>query len=121
MLWSNPTFSNSSGTITIPNGAVTYNGVTFGSTAQLTCDSGYEPAAGASNRMCLNDGSWSQGIQSCVAVPGYYFFNMHIIIIIMYMVQHKKVTTVVSCLIAHIYLFMPWNQVLSKFINCMIN
>ena len=67
-LGDSPTAPNSSGTVTISNGVVTYDGVTFGSTATLTCNSGYEQAGGT--RTCRSDGFWSAGIQSCVAIPG---------------------------------------------------
>ena len=67
-LGGSPTSTDGLGTATISNGVVTYDGVTFGSTATLTCNSGYEPAGGT--RTCMSDGNWSGEIQSCVAVPG---------------------------------------------------
>ena len=67
-LGSNPTSTDGPGSVTAPNGVVTYNGVTFGSMATLICNSGSVPAAGTSNRTCKNNGFWSGEIQSCVSV-----------------------------------------------------
>ena len=77
-LRSNP---NSEETVTIPNGRVIYDGVTPGSMAVLTCDSGYEPDIGSSTRICTTDGTWSGDQHRCMAIAceltcvlnGYYY------------------------------------------------
>ena len=48
------------------NGVVNYNGVTPGSTALLVCNTGYTPGEDSNERMCMSDGSWSGGTQTCV-------------------------------------------------------
>ena len=52
--------------VTVINGVVNYNGVTPGSTAQLVCNNGYTPGEDSNDRMCLSDGNWSEGTQTCV-------------------------------------------------------
>ena len=47
------------------NGVVNYNGVTPGSTAQLVCNNGYAPGGDSNHRMCMSDGNWSGGTQTC--------------------------------------------------------
>ena len=48
------------------NGVVNYDGVTTDSTAQLVCSNGYIPGEDSGDRMCLSDGNWSVGTQTCV-------------------------------------------------------
>ena len=47
------------------NGVVNYNGVTPGSTTQLVCNNGYAPGGDSNHRMCMSDGNWSGGTQTC--------------------------------------------------------
>ena len=52
--------------VTVPNGTVNYEGLTPGFTAQLVCNNGYTPGVDSNDRMCMSDGSWSGGTQTCV-------------------------------------------------------
>ena len=47
------------------NGDVTWTGLTNGSTATYTCDSGYQ-LTGYHNRTCLNTGVWSGQEPICI-------------------------------------------------------
>lgn len=52
-----------------PNGSVTNDGTTYGSTARYACDPGYM-IVGASTRTCMANGTWSGPAPTCVPVPG---------------------------------------------------
>ena len=52
--------------VTVISGVVNYNDVTLGSTAQLVCNNGYTPGEDSGDRVCMSDGNWSGGTQTCV-------------------------------------------------------
>ena len=59
VLGTSPSSQISAGSVAVPNGMVTYNGVVLGSVATLTCDIGYS-VANEYNRTCMSDGHWSK-------------------------------------------------------------
>ena len=70
-LGDNITHSNDSGTASVPNGVVVFNGTEIlGSVARLICDDGFSPS-GPVIRMCVSSGNWSGQSQSCGGVTNY--------------------------------------------------
>ena len=69
-LGDNITHSNDSGTASVPNGVVVFNGTEIGSVARLICDDGFSPS-GPVIRMCVSSGNWSGQSQSCGVVTNY--------------------------------------------------
>ena len=67
-LGDNITHSNDSGTASVPNGVVVFNGTEIGSVARLICDDGLSPS-GPVIRMCVSSGNWSGQSQSCGVLP----------------------------------------------------
>ena len=65
VLGPNPFSRSGRGTVSVANGIVTYNGVTSGSVATLSCDTGFSIANNYS-RTCMSDGHWSEGTLTCV-------------------------------------------------------
>ena len=61
-----PSSLNGPGMVTVINGVVNYNGVTPGSTALLVCNNGYTTGEDSNDRVCMSDGNWSGGTQTCV-------------------------------------------------------
>ena len=64
VLGTSPSSQRSAGSVAVPNGMVTYNGVVFSSVATLACDIGYS-VSNEYNRTCKGDGHWSQGTLRC--------------------------------------------------------
>ena len=60
--------------VTIINGVLQC--VTLGSTAQLVCNNGYTPGEDSNDRMCMSDGNWSGGTQTCVRVSSIDDFDL---------------------------------------------
>ena len=69
-LGDNITHSNDSGTASVSNGVVLFNGTEIGSVARLICDNGFSPS-GPVIRMCVSSGNWSGQSQSCGGVTNY--------------------------------------------------
>ncbi len=71
VLGPSPSSRGGPGTVGVANGIVTYNGVTSGSVATLSCDIGSSIANNYS-RTCMSDGHWSEGTLTCVqySLPG---------------------------------------------------
>ena len=69
-LGDNITHSNDSGTASVPNGVVVFNGTKIGSVARLICDDGFS-LSGPVIRMCVSSGNWSGQSQSCGVVTNY--------------------------------------------------
>ena len=69
-LGDNITHSNDSGTASVPNGVVMFNGTEIGSVVRLICDDGFSPS-GPVIRMCVSSGNWSGQSQSCGGVTKY--------------------------------------------------
>ncbi len=68
VLGPSPSSRGGPGVVGVANGMVTYNGVTSGSVATLSCDTGSSVANNYS-RTCMSDGHWSEGTLSCVQDP----------------------------------------------------
>ena len=64
VLGTSPSSQRSAGSVSVPNGVVTYSGVVLGSVATLACDTGYS-VSNEYNRTCKGDGHWSQGTLRC--------------------------------------------------------
>ena len=54
--------------VTVPNGAINYNGLAPSSVATLVCNKGYS-VANEINRTCMSDGHWSDETLQCMKDP----------------------------------------------------
>ena len=61
-----------------PNGEVSVEGQTVGSTANYVCDIGFE-LIGVLKRVCLQDGQWSDDEPSCIRTYLWLFFEQAIV------------------------------------------
>ena len=52
--------------VEIPGGALSYTGLTPGSTATVSCEDGYELSGGDGSLVCQDDGTWSGPTPTCV-------------------------------------------------------